>query len=385
METERIMAKKLYAVTATFNSPDDIIAAAQGVHAAGYTKYDVHTPYPVHGMDKAMRLPETKLGFTTLAAGIMGAVGMISFASWVASVDYPQVIGGKPYWSWPAFVPVTYEIAVLLAVLTTVGAMIAFFFKFPNISHPLHDTPYMKKVSADKYGVAIQSEDPKFNEDEVKNLLKSLKGDVENVYYTDEFLNYTPRLFEPRFILLLVGVAVVSAGGGYFTWNKLMYLPPFDWMMEQTKVKPQSVSEFYADGFGMRMPAEGTVARGMTPYPFTIADKTDSVGALLANPLLPTPEVLAMGKKKYLTFCSPCHGNFGAGDSRLQGQFPNPPTLHSDKVRQWPDGSIYHVISVGQNVMPAYQYQVTREERWAIVHYVRTLQRALNAKESDLQ
>jgi mono/diheme cytochrome c family protein len=385
METERIMAKKLYAVTATFNSPNDIIAAAKGVNKAGYTKYDVHTPYPVHGMDKAMSLPETKLGFTTLAAGIMGAVGMISFTSWVASVDYPQVIGGKPYWSWPAFVPVTYEIAVLLAVLMTVGAMIAFFFKFPNISHPLHDTPYMKKVSADKYGVAIQSEDPKFNEQEVKDLLKSLNGDIENVYYTDEFMNFTPRLFEPRFILLLIGVAIVSAGGGYITWNKMMYLPPFDWMMEQTKVKPQSASEFYADGFGMRLPAAGTVARGMTPYPFTITDKTDSVGALLANPLLPTPEVLAMGKKKFLTFCSPCHGNFGAGDSRLAGQFPNPPTLHSDKVRQWPDGSIYHVISVGQNVMPAYQYQVTREERWAIVHYVRTLQRALNAKESDLQ
>ncbi|MHB1049630.1 MAG: quinol:electron acceptor oxidoreductase subunit ActD [Bacteroidota bacterium] len=379
------MANKLYAVTATFSSPNDIIAAAKGVNKAGYTKYDVHTPYPVHGMDKAMSLPETKLGFTTLAAGIMGAVGMISFTSWVASVDYPQVIGGKPYWSWPAFVPVTYEIAVLLAVLMTVGAMIAFFFKFPNISHPLHDTPYMKKVSADKYGVAIQAEDPKFNEQEVKDLLKSLHGEVENVYYTDEFMNFTPRMFEPRFILLLIGVAIVSAGGGYVTWNKLMYLPPFDWMMEQTKVKPQSVSEFYADGFGMRLPAEGTVARGMTPYPFTITDKTDSVGALLANPLLPTPEVLAMGKKKYLTFCSPCHGNFGAGDSRLQGQFPNPPTLHSDKVRQWPDGSMYHVISVGQNVMPAYQYQVTREERWAIVHYVRTLQRALNAKESDLQ
>ena len=90
------MAKKLYAVTAIFNSPNDIIAAAKGVNKAGYTKYDIHTPYPVHGMDKAMSLPETKLGFTTLAAGIMGAVGMISFTSWVASVDYPQVIGGKP-------------------------------------------------------------------------------------------------------------------------------------------------------------------------------------------------------------------------------------------------------------------------------------------------
>jgi mono/diheme cytochrome c family protein len=384
-ETECTMANPLYAVTALFKTPNDIIAAAQTVRDAGYTKFDVHTPYPVHGMDSAMGLKETKLGFVTLAAGILGAVGMISFASWVASVDYPQVIGGKPYWSWPAFVPVTYEIAVLLAVLLTVGALVTFFLKFPNNSHPLHDTNYMKSVSADKFGVTIQAEDPKFNEQAVKELLKKLGGEVELVYYSDELLNFTPRMFEPKFILLLIGVALVSAGGGYFTWNKLMYLPPYNWMMMQPKVKPQMKSDFYTDGFAMRMPVEGTVARGFIPYPYKNTDKADSVGRFLVNPLLPTKQVLELGKKKYFTFCSPCHGNFGNGESRLRGQFPNPPTLHSDKVRQWPDGSIFHVITVGQNVMPSYQYQITREERWAIVHYVRTLQRALNAKESDVQ
>jgi len=379
------MDKKLYAVTALFKTPNDIIAAAKAVRDAGYTKFDVHTPYPVHGMDRAMGLKETKLGFVTLAAGILGAVGMISFASWVASVDYPQVIGGKPYWSWPAFVPVTYEIAVLSAVLLTVGAMITFFLKFPNNSHPLHDTRYMKAVSSDTFGIAIQADDSKFNEQEVNAFLKKLGGDVEPIYYTEEFLNFKPQMFEPKFILLLVGVALVAAGGGYFTWNKLLFMPPFDWMMEQPRVNAQSKSEFFADGFGMRPPVEGTVARGFIPYPYKATDRADSVGALLANPFLPTKKVLELGKQKYFTFCSPCHGNFGNGDSRLQGQFPNPPTLHSDKVRQWPDGAIFHVITVGQNVMPSYQYQITREERWAIVHYVRTLQRALNAKESDLQ
>jgi mono/diheme cytochrome c family protein len=135
----------------------------------------------------------------------------------------------------------------------------------------------------------------------------------------------------------------------------------------------------------MRLPVEGSVARGFIPYPYKTADRADSVGKFLVNPLLPTKQVLELGKKKYFTFCSPCHGNFGNGDSRLAGQFPNPPTLHSDKVRQWPDGAIFHVVTTGQNVMPSYQYQITREERWAVVHYVRTLQRALNAKESDLQ
>jgi mono/diheme cytochrome c family protein len=153
--------------------------------------------------------------------------------------------------------------------------------------------------------------------------------------------------------------------------------------MVQHKLKAQQPSNVFADGKGMRMPVEGTVARGFLPYPF--AGKPDEAGKNLVNSLLPTNDVLARGRVKFLTYCSPCHGNVGRGDSRLRGQFPNPPTLHSDKVRNWPDGNIYHVITEGQNVMPSYATQIAREDRWAIVDYVRVLQRAQNAKEADLR
>ena len=93
---------------------------------------------------------------------------------------------------------------------------------------------------------------------------------------------------------------------------------------------------------------------------------------------------LAIGKQKYNMYCSPCHGYLGEGDSRLNGQFPNPPSLHSEKLRSWSDGRIYHVITEGQNVMPSYRSQLTRQERWAVVNYLRVLQRSLNAKETDL-
>ncbi len=379
------MEKKLYSISATYSAPNDIVAAAKAVKEAGYTKFDVHTPYPIHGLDGAMGLKETKLGFVTLFAGILGAVAMISFASWVAIVDYPQVIGGKPYWSWPAFVPVTYEIAVLLAVLSTVGAMIVFFFKFPNISHPLHDTPYMKMVSADRFGVTVQAADELFDENKVRDLLKSTGGEIEAIYYSEEFLTFKPQLFDPKFILLLIGIGLATSAGGYLYFNKVLYLPPFDWMMEQPRFDVQSKTDYFIDGHSMRLPVQGTVARGFIPYPYALGAKTDSIGKLLVNPLLNSKATLELGKKKYLTFCSPCHGNFGNGDSRLAGQFPNPPTLHSDKVRNWPDGAIFHTITVGQNVMPAYQYQISRDERWAVVKYIRTLQRAYNAKESDLR
>jgi mono/diheme cytochrome c family protein len=169
----------------------------------------------------------------------------------------------------------------------------------------------------------------------------------------------------------------------YLGLNVMLYLPPFDWMMVQEKLKPQASSVLFKDGIGMRPPVPGTVARGFLPYPYKA--RPEEAGKYLANPLPVTKKTLDLGQQKYNTFCSPCHGNFGRGDSRLNGQFPNPPTLHSDKVREWPDGNMYHVITEGQNVMPSYAAQMGRDERWAVVHYIRVLQRARQAKESDLR
>ena len=160
-------------------------------------------------------------------------------------------------------------------------------------------------------------------------------------------------------------------------------MTPFNWMMEQEKIIVQDNESMFTDEFAMRLPVPGTIARGALPYKYI--GQPDSAGVNLKNPLLPTLNNLEFGKFKYNVYCSPCHGNFGEGDSRLKGQFPNPPSLHSEKARTWTDGRIYHVITEGQNVMPAYTSQLDPEERWAIVHYVRALQRSLNAKESDLE
>ena len=243
----------------------------------------------------------------------------------------------------------------------------------------------MKKVSSDKFGVTVQADDEKFDEKKVRELLKSTGGEIEAIYYSKEFLTFKPQLFEPKFILLLIGIALATSAGGYLFINKILYLPPFDWMMEQPRFNVQSTTNYFEDGHSMRLPVQGSVARGFIPYPYLLGANSDSIGKFLINPLFNSKATLELGKKKYLTFCSPCHGNFGNGDSRLNGQFPNPPTLHSDKIRNWSDGAIFHTITVGQNVMPAYQNQISRDERWAVVKYIRTLQRAYNAKESDLR
>ena len=373
------MAKKVFAVGALFNNPDAIIAAAEKTNAEGFKKWDVNTPYPVHGMDSAMGMKPSMLGFVTMICGLSGTALALLLMWWTMSVEYPMVIGGKPFFSLPAFIPVTFEVTVILATVSTVVAMFSFFFGLPRNSHPLHDTDYMKKVSRDHFGIMIEAEDPKFDENSVLQFLKGLNPVSTEIIYESEKETYP--IFEPRFILFLIGTAVVVSIGTYFTLNKLMYTVPFDWMDNQEKIIPQSVNTFFADSRGMQLPVEGTVARGFIPYPF----KGETEPAeLLENPYLPAKENLILGQKKFLTYCSPCHGNFGDGDSRLRGQFPNPPTIHSNRARDFSDGKIYHIITNGQNVMPSYDAQVTREERWAIINYIRVLQQAKNANDSDL-
>lgn len=371
---------KLFGITALFDNPDSIIGAAKKVVKEGYKKFDVNTPYPLHGMDPAMGLKRSKLGFVTLFFGFSGTAFILLFMYWTMSVDYPMVIGGKPYFALPAFIPITFEFTVLLAALSTVFGMIMAFFNLPYNNHPLHDTEYMKRVSVDRYGLVILTEDPLFDENKVQELFKSLGAkEIEKIYWPEK-VSYP--VFDAKFITFLIIVAAAVSGITYFTLNKFMYMVPYNWMSEQDKVIPQEKSDFFADGFGMREPVEGTVARGFVPYPYMgIAEPKE----YLVNPVLPTKESIDLGKRKFLTFCSPCHGNYADGESRLRGQFPKPPSLHTERAINFPDGRIYHVITNGQNAMPSYADQITREERWSIVNYIRVLQRAQNATNADIQ
>lgn len=375
---------KLYSVAALFDTPDEIIKATNKVSDEGYEKYDVNTPYPLHGMDGAMKLRSSKMGYYTIGIGLTCMSLMLYFMYWVYNYDYPQVIGGKPLFPLPAFVPIMFEITVLTGAVLTVYIMIIFYFKFPNNAHPLHDTRYMKGTSSDKFGIYIEAEDPKFDLEQIKSLFTSLgASSVDEIYFDEEEVNEKHKILEPKFVAGLIFFAAFTSFSVYVHMNKLLYLPPFDWMLLQHKVVAQAESDFFKNGTSSRNPVEGTIARGFMPYMF---DKNpDSAAVDMTNPYPATEANLILGKRKYLTYCSPCHGDIGDGTSRLKGQFPPGPTLHSDKVMSWSDGRIYYVITEGQNVMPSYAKTVTRKERWAIVNYIRVLQRAMDAKAEDMQ
>ncbi|MEN9722055.1 MAG: hypothetical protein RJB38_41 [Pseudomonadota bacterium] len=134
----------------------------------------------------------------------------------------------------------------------------------------------------------------------------------------------------------------------------------------------------------MRTPVKGTVPRGFAPYQYAV-ENNEELGAKLVNPLPRTKANLLRGQKQFNTYCIVCHGAYGEGDGSVVPKMPRPPTLQSEKVQKWQDGRIFHVITAGQNVMPSYASQISQEDRWAIVHYLRALQRAKHPSEADLK
>lgn len=376
---------KLYAVSALFDTPDQIIHTAEKVSGSGYKKFDILTPYPVHGLDGAMNLRQTKIGWVALVAGMTGTFLAFLMMWWMVGVDYKNVFGGKPFFNIPPSIPIVFELTVLIGSLTVVGALIAIFSKLPANANPLMDTPFVKRVTSDKFGAYIEADDPKFNHEEVKALFSSLgASEISDIHYVefDEGKTKNP-LTDKKFIGSVAAVGIATVVITYIVLEYVLFLPPFNWMHRQDKVLPQTQSEFFSDGYSMRKPVEGTVARGFIPYEFK--GMPDSLIIPVANPLPVTKEILEKGKKRFDTYCSPCHGYYGKSDSRLRGLFPAPPSLHTEKVRNWKDANIYHVITNGQNVMPSYERQISRDDRWAIIHYIRVLQRSANAPDSDLE
>lgn len=375
---------ELFAVAALFDTPDKIIHAAEKVSGAGYKKFDVLTPYPIHGMDGAMNLKPSNIGWVGMIAGMSGTLLAFLMIWWMVGINYPNIFGGKPFFNLPASIPIMFELTVLISALTLVGALITIFMKLPANANPLMDTDFIKRVTSDKFGLYIEAKDTEFNLEQVRDLFEELgASSVSNIHEAvyDEGDTNNP-LLNIKFVGALLGTSLVTVGITYLILNVVLFLPPFDWMHRQPKVLPQTESKFFKDGFSMRKPVEGTVARGFIPYEFK--GMPDSLVAPVPNPIPVTQKILDLGKKRYDTYCSPCHGYYGKGDSRLKGQFPVPPTLLSQKVTNWKDANIYHVITNGQNTMPSYESSISRDDRWAIIHYMRVLLRSQNANDSDV-
>ncbi|MBX7246073.1 MAG: DUF3341 domain-containing protein [Candidatus Sumerlaeaceae bacterium] len=163
----------IYGLMAEFDTPTQITEAAEKAYAAGYRKMDAYTPFPVEEVCHAMQMPKSKMSLIVLTGGILGGIGGFLLQVWTACVYYPLNIGGRPNFSWPSFIPITFECTVLLGALSAVLGMI-FLNDLPLPYHPVFNNPRFNRASQDKFFLCIEADDPKFNAADTRKFLESL-------------------------------------------------------------------------------------------------------------------------------------------------------------------------------------------------------------------
>lgn len=174
--------KKLHGILAEFKNPKALVDVSKKVVEAGYDKFDTYSPFPIHGIDKAMSLPKSKLGYIVIGHSILGFTGAIAMMYFMSVIDYPINISGKPFFNAPAWVPITFELTVLLSAF---GAVFGMFFLngLPRLNNPLFEVERFKKATDDGFFLCIEANDSKFQEDLVRQLLHDAGATyIEEVY-----------------------------------------------------------------------------------------------------------------------------------------------------------------------------------------------------------
>jgi len=168
---------KLHGLMAEFVDHELVIAAAERAHAEGYRRMDAYTPFPVEGLSEAMGHKRTEIPLIVLLGALCGGGGGY-FMIWYASVvDYPHNIGGRPFHSWPAFVPITFELTILLAAISAVVGMLVLN-RLPRPHHPVFNVPEFARASTDRFFLCIEADDPKFDLKATRAFLESLKPET---------------------------------------------------------------------------------------------------------------------------------------------------------------------------------------------------------------
>lgn len=167
--------KKVFGLIATFDEASEIYEAAKKVRDAGYKKWDVFTPYPVHGMDAAMGMGRSNVPRFTLIGGILGFFVGCLISWYMNSYDYPLIVGGKPYWSPIYPFPVMYELTILLAAFGTIGGMFVMNM-LPMHYHPVFNYEKFGESSDDRFMLVLESKDKKFDAVASRQLLEEIGG-----------------------------------------------------------------------------------------------------------------------------------------------------------------------------------------------------------------
>ncbi len=162
-----------YGMMAEFDNPSDAVAAAERAHEEGYRRLDAYSPYPIEELSEAIGVHKTNMPPIVLAGGIIGGIAGYLMQYYLLVINYPLNVGGKPFHSWPMFIPITFECTVLGAALAAVFGMLALN-GLPEPYHPVFNTPNFALASRDSFFLLIQANDPKFDREATRRFLQSL-------------------------------------------------------------------------------------------------------------------------------------------------------------------------------------------------------------------
>lgn len=396
--------------------PDEhaLIEAARATREAGYRRFDAHSPFPVHGIDAAAGIQMTKLSWLVFGAGVTGALLGLLLQWWTNATDatnwlelpnylrgYNYRISGKPFFSLPANIPVMFELTILLAAFAAVFGMLALN-NLPLFYNALFNSERFRRVTDDGFFISISASDPKFDAEATPKFAESLRGTCETIYARPT--SPPPRFFmQAGWVLLaLACLPPVLVAKARFEKSPEPRIHPIQDMDNQPRYKAQQAGPFN-DNRAMRAPVVGTVAREDWPAPQHLHHggevvRNPETGQLeqvwfdgLPREVPATRAVIERGEERFNIYCATCHGYDGRGNGmvnqraiELQQGWIAATNLHTVTVRDRADGHLYNTITNGIRSMPGYGDQISVEDRWAIVLYVRALQESSSASLEDI-
>jgi hypothetical protein len=166
-------APPLYGVIAEFETPGDLVHAARKVYEQGYRRINGYSPYPIEELSEAIGFTHTSLPLIVFIGGVLGGIAGFGMQYYMEVIDYPLNVGGKPFNSWPAFIPITFECIVLAAAFSAVLGMLILN-KLPQPYHPVFNAPNFALATRDRFFLAVEANDPKFEHGKVTSMLHSL-------------------------------------------------------------------------------------------------------------------------------------------------------------------------------------------------------------------
>ena len=164
----------VYGMMAEFDSPTTLVAAIHKARAAGYRAMDAYSPIPVEEVSEALHIHDRLLPMLVFLGGLAGGIGGFALATWTSVFDYPLNVGGRPFFSWPSFIPVTFECTVLVAAATCVLGLLALN-GLPMPYHPVFNVPQFALATREKFFLCIESRDPQFDLQETRRFLETLE------------------------------------------------------------------------------------------------------------------------------------------------------------------------------------------------------------------